>query len=333
MNSAKLKPYTFWLACGGILLLELILALLLSPSYVTKEGDEPKSPADVKQEVDAKMQDLDDLYQRKKNGSPTGHIYDPQNPEDIDKLLKKYLITRVWAEAIEPRVNAFEKQFDAIKAELIKRSAPLNQTVSDQSDPGMWTQEYDRKVTDLLDALSKAKTLNASDGATAADRAKKIDLTIFGGSYPDKAQHRELTTKFNLVALMGEISGRSAVETALNPMLTYGAIATTYQPAVAVARIQRIQFASPGETFKNQVARYVRSYQPFSVTVVGSESSLMAFLAGLEYLEQPIMVVTDARFEHFPPPTPGARKTEIPAQLTATVVALDFSPPDAGGPQ
>ena len=79
MNAKQIKPYTFWIVAGVIIVVELGLIGFYSPTDA--DGNTPEQ---VKNTLDNDFKKLQDLYDRA-GREPKG-VYDPENPTDIANL-------------------------------------------------------------------------------------------------------------------------------------------------------------------------------------------------------------------------------------------------------
>ena len=165
---SKLKPYLFWIVCGVIILIELVLLLFISPSG--KDGQ--STPTAVKGVLDDKSRDLEKLYQKAKNGSPSGREFDAENPKDIEDLAGKdplWLSTPAWKPVLEPHLSNYSSQLGKIHDYLLSRSQSLHKPIaSDKSTKFDWYIQYEAATAELLQKLYDNQCLLLAKGTPGA---------------------------------------------------------------------------------------------------------------------------------------------------------------------
>ena len=325
----KVKPYLFWIICGIILLVEIVVVLVISP---TGKGD--KSAEDVKKELDADNKKLTLLFDRASQGSPSGE-FDAENKDHIAQLTTKWLPAPSWKSVLEQHVQKYRVQTGTIQGYLSHRSEFLHRTISSERDPHAWYTQYQTVTADLLQKLYDDQCLVmpviTGAGAAAAtaeqgdapDFAKKRELRQIAGfvtttNYPEPGEWPKLTVRFHVMEMIADALHRSK---STNEVSTAVPLKTPFE-----AHAQLV-----GITWKEDSEDIV-GYQ---LTLQGPISSILSAEAALEENiddGKPISVVSGATLgrKTF---AAGERRdiTSEPVVLKLTAGVLDYSNLNAVG--
>jgi hypothetical protein len=339
---SKVRPYLFWIICGAIILVELVLLLFISPT-----GKDGHSPAEVKTDLDNRNKELDALFLKAKAGSPAGREFDAENDKDIKDLTSNWLATPAWKPVLDAHVDGYATQIVKIRDYLVARSQPLHRSISSERGRFEWYSQYEGATAELLQKLYENQCLvvpkpqgasmpttggaaappgaatTATSGGDAAEAGeiapdfRKISAarTVAGflttTQYPDPERFDELTTQFRVMEL----------------------VASALIEAKATNDPSPIRPGAPSEAHAQLVATNWRDATDEAIsvqlTLQGPLSALLAAEAALEENQddaQPIKVVTGsslARKAFFA----GERRdlTSEPAILKVTLAVLDFS--------
>lgn len=347
----QIKPYLFWIVAAAVLVLILVGSWIFAPRG-TWNGNTVNA-VEAKEALDAQSAKFKDLVRRVDNGDPLLPV-DPVIPGEVDKLINDHLLTEKWEPVINDTVSAYGKQLQALRENLVARSTVLHEKIADSTDQLRWYRTYREKtgefVTMLRDAgclvLPKSAATTAArttpmGGATPASSGEDDPLdpssgaTIRGivglftqnrsGELPPVDLHPQLTTRFRVVEAVGRVVLASAVATRENPVIAFKG--TSSAPA-AIASLEWSNDNKPLEGDTGKFATYIR----LTLQLQGSESALLAALAGLESLDKPIGIVvssTLSRQERLPS---GERLTgdgdgfrAASANLTVDLMILDYS--------
>lgn len=350
----QIKPYLFWIVAGVLLLILVIGAVVTSPTGTI--GGNTLDSVGVKAHLDTKVRDFKNLVQRARKGDPVGLPWDPVSDEQIQRLTNDYLLTTRWADAIKPNVEEYRKQLAAIQEDLVNRSKILHEPVSASRDLLAWFTAYQEQTGQFVAQLRDAKCLvlpvdgvarpgirspggrtmgtgttalgeeNPLDPATGAKIRDVVGLFTRTGPLPPAEEHALLTTRFRVIQAIGRVVLASDVATRANPVVDPEQ--TVRRPA-AIAALEWGRDTDPLEGVTASYATYLR----LSLTLHGTESALLATLAGLESLERPIAIVagsTLTRQDRLPAgarrPVDGAGDPAAPvAELKVDLVVLDYS--------
>jgi hypothetical protein len=334
---SKLKPYLFWIVCGVITLVELVLLLFIGP-----HGKGDAEPSAVKSDLDAKNKDLEALYQKAKKGAPT-KTYDTENDDDIKDLTTNWLPTPAWKGALDPHLVEYTSQTGKIRDYLVSRSQQLHKPISSEHGKFEWYSQYETATAELLQklyvnqCLLLPKVANTTAGApngaqpaggnapaaeaaadtdAAPDFKKAVSARTVGGfltttQYPDSDRFEELTTQFRVMELVAS----ALIE----------AKGTNEQSPISVLKPDEAHAQLSATAWKDANEEAVT----VQLTLTGPLSSVLAAEAALEENREdtlPVKLVTGvslARKQFLS----GDRKdiSSEPVVLRVTLAVLDFS--------
>lgn len=327
MDAKQIKPYTFWIVCGVIVVIELGL-LLFWP--ITDESD--RTPQDVKNQLDDDYKKLDDLHKRA-NKSPTG-VFDAENSDDITRLTKDYLLTPKWKGVLQPHVDKYREQLTAIRKDLSTRSAILREPVADSGDLFAWYNAYVGKTKEVMIALRNGKALIIDETRMEeADFENGSEIRARVGFYtkvertPEASEHPVLTARFRIMQKISEALIASSANSLPNP-----AIKTDRDAELAEKRPAHIREAlwkrsgDPSKVLSGPIAEIADAHE-LTLTLAGSTSALVAAEAAIEGISEPVMIVTGGKLSARGALGAGARKGQIdePMYLELTIAVVDFS--------
>lgn len=344
----QIKPYLFWIVAGVVLVLILVGAWVFAPS-----GQWNGSSVDAyqaKDALDGQSTQFKDLVRRVGKGDPILPV-DPVVPGEVDRLIKDHLLTQGWEPVINATVSDYGKQLQALRTDLVNRSKVLHEPVGDPRNLLGWYTAYREKtgafVASLRDAgclvlprTSVPRSLGTGAMAPAAGAgddpldpssgaAIRGVLGLFTqnttGELPPADLHPQLTSRFRIVEAIGRVLLASAVETRENPIIDFkGSVAT---PA-AIASLDWSSDNKPLEGDTGKFSTYIR----LTIQLQGTESALLAALAGLESLEKPIGIVVSSTLSRQERLASGERLTgngddfrAAPANLSVDLMILDYS--------
>jgi hypothetical protein len=166
----KIRPYIFWIVCGVLILAELVLIFVFTPT----SADGQRSPEQVKTALDDANKELDKLYKQAQKGSPAGREFDAENQTDIKLLTTEWLATPAWKPVLDEHLDQYRAQMGDIRQYLVKRSAPLHEQMSTVRSGRDWYDAYEEKTAKLLKELydehclvMDARSASAAPGAGA----------------------------------------------------------------------------------------------------------------------------------------------------------------------
>jgi hypothetical protein len=350
----QIKPYLFWIVSGVALVVILIGAVLFAPTG--EIGGKSMNASEVKSQLDSKIAKFKDLHKRAQKGDPQG-IWDPVLDDDIRQLTNDYLLTPRWAEQINPNVDDYSKQLGAIRTNLVTRSKVLHEDITKSSDRLAWYTAYQEQsgafVTQLRDAGCLVLPATPRSGRAAAPRfgvpaagggattggdsdplnpstgakiREIVGLFTSSGDLPPATDHPLLTTRFRIVQAIGRVVMASGVETRPNPVVK------NEKPSIRPAAIVKLEWSRGEDPLVGVTASYA-TYIRLTMTMSGTESALLAALAGLESLEKPVAIVVSSTLSRQERLAAGARKVmddqgepySAVADMAVDVVILDYT--------
>jgi len=315
--------FLFWIVIGVVLLIELGVATY----WWMDEG-----PETAKKALDVQFKKLTDLNTRAQR-TPSG-VYDPEKAEDIRRLTQDYLLTVKWKAALQPVVEAYEKQIEAIHKELASRSKLLHQPIAASDDLFAWDEAYKRQSAAVLARLAKANALVLPDNVKVEELETNQALRDVAGLYTKggvttKAEdHGQLTLRLRIIERLTDL-----IEKARAPVLVNPAVATIQAPAEAVGTaIVAVEWnsdrngVSTSKRLSGATAKYADA-TPVRLTLQGPASALIAMQAALECLNRPVACVVGGSLGSRGNWKAGDRKDRAfePMVGKYDVVILDFT--------
>lgn len=327
MDAKQLKPYTFWIVCGVIVVIELGLVLFWP---ITDENG--KTPEEVKIQLDNDFKKLTDLHNRAGN-TPTG-VFDAENPKDIKRLTEEYLLTPKWKGVLQPHVDKYNQQLGAIRKDLATRSSILHEPVADSGDLFAWYNAYIGKTKEVMIALRNAKALiidetnkddtdfeNGSRIRSQVGFFTKIEMT------PPATEHPGLTARFRIMQKISEALIASGSTSLPNPVVKTGRESDleTKRPAF----ITGVEWRRSGDPNKGLSAPFadVADAHELSLSLEGTTSALVAAEAAIEAISDPVTIVVGGTLSDRDEKPAGVRKNvaDEPMLLKLTITVLDFT--------
>lgn len=334
MNAKQIKPYTFWIVAGVIVVIELGVLFLYSPTDANG-----RTPEQVKSALDEDFKKLEDLYERA-GRVPTG-VYDPENPTDIANLTTQYLLTPRWKSVLQPHVDRYTVQLGDVRKDLAERSAVLHQPVAESGDLFAWYGAYTGKTKEVLLKLRNAKAL----AKLADEKPEDLDLENShrarkrAGFFtkdtktPEASEHALLTTRFRIMEAVSEAVMGAKAKVAASPVVKTVRDADLAVPAcAAIADVEWKQLGDPDKALGGGLETQAVPYE-LVLTLEGSASTLLAATSAIERIVQPITVVIGGSLggrqlnQSNGAYQPGERKAAANETMVAklNVVILDFT--------
>lgn len=327
MDAKQLKPYSFWIVCGVIVVIELGLILFWP---ITDENG--KTPEEVKIQLDNDFKKLTDLHTRAGN-TPTG-VFDAENPNDIKRLTEEYLLTPKWKGVLQPHVDKYNQQLGAIRKDLATRSSILHEPVADSGDLFAWYNAYIGKTKEVMIALRNAKAL-------IIDEANKDDTDFENGSRirgqvgfftkvemtPPVTEHPVLTARFRIMQKITEALIASGSSSLPNPAVKTGREADleTKRPAF-ITGVEWRRSGDPNKTLSAPFSDIADAHE-LSLSLEGTTSALVSAEAAIEAISDPVMIVVGGTLLDRDEKPAGVRKNvaDEPMLLKLTITVLDFT--------
>ncbi len=355
----QIKPYLFWIIAGVILLALIVGGYLTTPTR--QVNGTTMNAAEVKNYLDGKVKGFQNLVKRAAKGDPTGVPFDPVQDSDIKHLTEDYLLTTKWAARIRPNVEEYRKQLKVIQADLVGRSKVLHEPISESNQQLQWFTAYQEKTGQFVVQLRDANALvvpveaqttrrggrgafaptgaDSNTGAAAGTDEDPLSPTtgskirdVLGlytrkGDLPTADEHPLLTTRFRIVEALGRVVLASDVDTKPNPVVDAKQI--VHRPAA----IAGLEWSRDSEGFTDPVTSRYATYVRLTLTLQGTESALLATLAGLESMDRPILLVAGSTLSRQDRLEAGARRMTdsdgnpyaAVAVMTVDLLALDYS--------
>jgi|GEM_PF-3533607 hypothetical protein len=323
MNIKQLKPYSFWIVVGVLVLIEI--GFLIFWGQTDEAGHTPEQ---VKQTLDKEFKNLENLNTRANAGDPQGR-FDPEVPLDIKNLTDKYLITERWKAVLVPIVQKYNQQLDQVHQDLIGRSAILHSPITDSEDPSTWYTAYESKTREILTALKSAGSLVIpdeikDDGTLLTENEHIRAMAGFftkGANVPQANEHALLTTRARIAEKISEVLIATKGHIDSNPVLDKH---VPPPPESAGAVITGLDWKM--HTSKDDLESGAVLYEA-TLTLQGSVSALVAVEGALEHVSSPVLVVQGVTLSEKASWKPGERKASSgePMICAIALVVIDYT--------
>ena len=325
VDAKQLKPYTFWIVAGVVVVIELGLI-----AFWPIEDDTGATPEIVKQNLDTEFKKLEKLSVRADNR--LSGVYDAENLEDIRRLTEEYLLTPKWKSVLEPHVESYRKQLALIKKDLSVRSAILHEKIADSGSLFSWDTEYTSKTKMIMSTLYKSKVLvidkkEGSDFETGAQIRAQVGFYTKGEKTTEAKEHPELTVRFRIIEKISEVLMAAESVSLANPVAKNGKETDLENSrSVNIKGVEWKRSGEPSKALSGTIAEIADAYE-LTLTLEGSASALIAAQAAIETISTPILIVSGGMLSARPPMPAGIRKNvaDEPMSLRLNIVVIDFS--------
>lgn len=335
----KIKPYMFWIICGVVLLIELVLAFTLDP--VNADGNNVYKAT---KKLNDTVEDFGVYVEKAGNKPPKSFAID--NVDYFKQLQKEYLVSKSWMAGLNQVQSELREHKQNVESDLRKRSEVLHSGVSIPNAPLFrWYKDYNDKTVALLSELHKAEQLTVigNDPLANAENNERVDellannatLRKVGGFYtkgaefPTEEEHPVITTRFRIseaiINALLEAEG-SLIE---NSMVSFNGVNFVAPPEGVVkpglVEITWDSFGGGKWDSENEVAIKGGRAINFKVKLSGSASALLAATANIEKSQQPVFVIHGSEWEQPRRKNPEAvKQMDRPILLTLRLAVLDY---------
>jgi hypothetical protein len=187
----KIKPYMFWIICGFLLLIELVLCLVVSPEGIIDKkalGDATLSPklkagvpvssVELAAEHEYQFKALE-AYAKRAKQPLEGKLtlakdeINPESEKSRKEVMELYLPNKDWANQIESKTKSYRESLRKIDEALAEASVKKdmqefvekmnNDKANPTTDPLKWYTNYNAKSTELLRSLAQANLIPLVD--------------------------------------------------------------------------------------------------------------------------------------------------------------------------
>ena len=149
MTAKELKPYLFWIICGVILLAEIAIMFLVSPSVENGPATVPDAKSDLDREVaierPARSHRPASLRLAWALANIRSRLAPARSAEDqvqMDRLLGTYLVVDKWTDDLQGRLDEYSRQEEVLKdlyAQTMGDSVDAKAIAAVGCMPSIWT--------------------------------------------------------------------------------------------------------------------------------------------------------------------------------------------------
>lgn len=336
MNAKQIKPYTFWIVCLGVLVVQLIvLSMVLVPQAPAPSSDAtgvrpPATAVAAKRELDTRLRDLDQLRRRADTTIDNPISHQVIDPAQADELLSNYIVREDWRRPLEQEVQTRRANVAAIASMLAERSSLLYEPVSTSTDPVSWYADYETNTARLVEFLVEERVLSLpstlEDGAltrrfyaTNQEIRQRLALITADGQqrqFDDPVRRDRESYQFRIVDHLARRLAVVRATPAANPL------AEPFEevPAPSEQRLTLRQIAvtlgSPGSTPRVSQVR---------VDLEGSPAVLLEAMRQLDASTQPIVVRLGSRWERRDFATREKHSVaDVPMRVSVELAIVDY---------
>lgn len=306
---AKLKPYTFWLVTGAVLLVMLIYFGFILTA-VDEDGNTVEDVVGSANTDYNKLRDIDkkaqEVLKYPANARVPSREIEPEDPKAVEDFIKSHLMHRSWKSKFEEVLKDYQGQIASIRQDLARRSAVLSQPpLSTKTDLSQWHDDYQDETEKLLREMYESRRLGlplewtgrrpVPDGVDLRTkeelRAPAGFWTLQGGTFPQTEQWPQLTARFRVVQALWVALKDVGAPMLANPLAGPGIIAPA-EGAEGMTAPVWIALAWPkdvGEPLSLPGAEGALLHR-CSLVLHGHPSALLAAAARLETVHEPVLV-------------------------------------------
>lgn len=327
MDAKQLKPYTFWIVCGVVVVIELGLILFWTPT-----DDDGKTPEQVKDALDKDFKKLQQLHARA--GYQLTGVKDAENEADIKELTEKCLITPKWEGVLKPVVDKYKSHRESIRKDLAQRSSILHEPVADSGDLFAWYNAYVGKTKEVMIALRNAKALlvdetrkEDSDFENGTEVRARVGFYTKIERTPEASEHPSLTARFRIMQKISQALIASGATALPSPVVKTGRDAELENKAPAYfTGVEWKRGSDASKTLSEPFSELADAHE-LTLSLEGSTSALLAAEAAIEGISDPVMVVVGGTISARGERPAGSRKGAVdePMSMRLSVVVLDFT--------
>nr|MDA3961436.1 hypothetical protein [Planctomycetota bacterium] len=191
----KIKPYMFYIVCGVVLLILLVIMAVFGPSHAEAEGatvEDTKVAADqafntklTKNSPPLGLKSRAENTIKRNGGLIPETPRKPENPAHVAEILDNYIIHEEWTNKFDSVVKDYKNQLNGIGKNLAERSEVLGVPVSENTDPGTWYNAYlEQSVRLLTTAIEGAALVEPAKPAAGNTGLRRPGFGGFGGTRP-----------------------------------------------------------------------------------------------------------------------------------------------------
>ncbi|MEK7414103.1 MAG: hypothetical protein AAB263_12385 [Planctomycetota bacterium] len=334
--------HIYWWICAAAAIALLTMWFFIVPTDAARKS---------KSKIDEQLKSLGKLAGLANKGSPAG-VFNAESSEDTKRLSESYLVTENWKNVLDPLGDAYQKQLDVVKQQLVSRSKYLRTVITADQTKIAWYKAYISESEKLIKGLRESGLIPpmdkserfGSDGITE-DVAQKTNSTramLSLHSDPnttDSSKYTSLTARLRVLQLLtGRLLNQSG-EIAVNPLGPTNAS----RPASGLSLTQ-LSFTDgvTGEHISRPVTSIVSSQiTPMTIGVSlrlrGPVSHLYAAVNALEHNaepDRPLVVISRVKLERRDALTPSDYldvSVEL-AEMTVDCDVIEFAMPTDSQP-
>ncbi len=302
----KIKPYLFWIICGVVLIIELVLITVMQP--VNDDGkDVYKATRALNDAVDS----FDKGYvNRTKQLPPSSFAID--NVDYFNNIKQSYLVSDSWMPGLQQVDKNLKTHKKNVEDKLKKSSEILHEPIRRTNLLADWYTAYIAKTTALLKQLkdnnqlqpptndpfakAKAKDEEAMEEILRSNNAVRKICGFYtkGAQFPTTEEHPIITTRFHITNAIVKAALESEGSLLNNRLMAFGETNFVIPPeGVVRPKIEEIMWGTNAVKWDSENTIGVKGGRAITCTLKarGSASALLALTANIEKSQTPIFIV------------------------------------------
>ncbi|TVR11924.1 MAG: hypothetical protein EA401_10120 [Planctomycetota bacterium] len=335
MNAKQIKPYTFWIVCLAVLLVQVVvLSMFLVPEPPAPSSDAPgvRPPATAvaaKRELDNRLRDLDQLRQRADTTIDTPISHQMIDPVEAADVFSNYIVREDWRRPLEQEVQTRRAGVRQIASMLSERSSGLYEPVSTSTDPVTWYGDYETMTARLVEHLVEERVLElpaTTEGAptrrfyaTNREIRQRLALVTADGQqqqFDDPARRDRESYQFRIVDHLARRLAAVRVTPVANPLAEHFEEVPAPTEQRVTLRQMTVTLGSPASTPRTSQVR---------LELEGPPAALMEAMRQLDASTQPIVVRLGSRWERREFATREKHSVpDVPLRVTVELAIMDY---------
>lgn len=324
----KIKPYLFWIICGVVLLVEVVLIVVMQPV-----NDEGKDVYKATAALNTTVSDFDSKYiNRTVASAPSSFAID--KVEFFNEIKSAYLVSESWLPGLQQVDRDLKTHKQTVEDDLKKRSALLHVPIERTTLLATWYTSYVARTTALLkelrakgqlqspsnDPFARAQTDEAVDEILQTNNAvRKIGgFYTKGAQFPTVEEHPIITTRFHIANAIVQAALKSEGSLLNNRLMAFDAANFVIPPEGFVRpKLVEISWGSSAAKWDAENSIPVKGGRAITCTIVaqGSASALLAFTSHLDESQEPIFIIHGSEWSQ-----PRTRQRDVVKEMDSDII-------------
>ncbi len=330
----KIKPYLFWIICGAILLVELILIAVLEPVNADN-----KNVYKAALELNKTVKSFKTKFHERTDAElPNSFAID--EVKYFQELQTNFLVSPSWMPGLQQVERDLQTHKSNVEVDLKKRSAVLHNPIKQTTLRADWYNSYEMMSAELLSKLRAANQLSLTgDPFSRADSEDEVLRTnaglrnaagfyTKGVEFPTNEEWPIITTRFRISEKIVEACLAAEGSLLDNQKMSFGDVNFVVPPEEAARpQLAEVSWGTSGAKWDSENSIPIKGGRAITCKVKfsGSATALLAVTAELEKSQSPIFIVHGSQWSQ---PKANRREAEkevdSPIEMTLHLGILDY---------